>query len=469
MMFEQFQYQVLDDMKNRFPDMSIELREVTKLQGQSYKGLCVRAEGECSAASINLQSFFNQLEEGTSFKKVMDEIVDFVLKGYEQRPRIDLQEFMNYEKMKESLTMQMIPIKGNESKLEEIPHKVIEDMATVYRLEIDRSEDRISSALITNSMLQSYGITQEQLHEDALEVSVKTYPASLRNMTDVIKEMMDDIAFLIPDEPSPMWIASIEGGINGAVAIQYPGFLDNAAKQLGGDFFVLPSSVHETLFVADDGSIPLERLEEMVRDVNLTDVSIEDRLSNSVFHYDSEAHIFENARTFEMRMADRDYPEKESITVLLVEPFQHPKVIEITNELEHLQKAVGGNIEVTYPFDDLVGLIMNEEGKISGMPLNRALYDNKGDVYDVIAGPFLVVGLTSDNFGSLSADQMKCFKERFHQPETFIRMGKGVMSIPIPEEKVNHAHKQMENALRDKTRETKGNTKGKKQREMHIK
>ena len=100
---------------------------------------------------------------------------------------------------------------------------------------------------------------------------------------------------------------SDEGGQNGACIIQYPDFLDQAAETMGGDFYVLPSSIHEVLFIADDGSMELSHLEEMVRSINEAEVAPADRLSDNVFHYDSEEHIFENARTFEAREAARGH------------------------------------------------------------------------------------------------------------------------------------------------------------------
>ncbi len=255
-------------------------------------------------------------------------------------------------------------------------------------------------------------------------------------MNDVMRELMGDMAdMMIPDEQAPIWVASVEGGQHGASALQYPDFLEQAAETLGGDFFVLPSSIHECLFVPDDGSMQLEYLEQMVRDVNETQVAPADRLSDNVYHYDSEAHIFENARTFEAREAAKEEAMlADTITVLLVEPGEYPQVIEAKTGLEDLQALVGGNIEVTYPFDDNVGLIMNEEGKIEGLPLNRALRDDNGEIYDVVAGPFLVAGLTEDSFGSLTQEQAGKFEEMFHQPEAFVKMGRSIMAIPIPEE-----------------------------------
>lgn len=128
---------------------------------------------------------------------------------------------------------------------------------------------------------------------------------------------------------------------------------------------------------------------------------------------------------------DKDEQRSKTMNVLLVEPEKHPRPVEIGTKLEDLQAAVGGFIEVVYPFEDEVGLVMNEEGKLEGLPLNRALRDDDGDIYDVIAGPFLVVGLTEEDFGSLTPEQMAFYEEKYHSPELFIRMGRGIMAIPV--------------------------------------
>ena len=210
-----------------------------------------------------------------------------------------------------------------------------------------------------------------------------------------------------------------------------------------------PSSVHEVLLVPDNGTMELDYLEGLVRTVNAEDVVPAERLSDNVYHYDSKEHIFENARTFEEREAAKDTailrdepfdkaaddaPAKDTIRVLLVEPNEHPKVVEIGTGLKPLQKAVGGDIEVVYPYADPVGLIVNEDGKINGLPLNRALRDEDNEIYDIVAGPFLVAGLTEDSFGSLTEEQISKFEALFHQPEAFVRMGHSILAIPIPEE-----------------------------------
>lgn len=98
------------------------------------------------------------------------------------------------------------------------------------------------------------------------------------------------------------------------------------------------------------------------------------------------------------------------IKCLLVKPYELPEEIEIENTLEAKQHLVGGYIECVYPTDDdSVVFICNEEGKMNGMKLNRDIG------YDIIAGPFIILGDDYENgdFKSLTGDQIMKYKMRF--------------------------------------------------------
>ena len=100
----------------------------------------------------------------------------------------------------------------------------------------------------------------------------------------------------------------------------------------------------------------------------------------------------------------------EKIKGLLVEPYKLPKEIEIDNTLEAKQELVGGLIEEVHIHgDDEVALICNEEGKIYDLPYNRDIG------YDIIAGPFLIVGIDRENYKSLSEKQILKYKMRFDE------------------------------------------------------
>ena len=73
--------------------------------------------------------------------------------------------------------------------------------------------------------------------------------------------------------------------------------------------------------------------------------------------------------------------------------MKKPTIQEIDGSLESMQRIVGGDIEAVYPFDDPVALVCHGEGKLLGLPMNRALTDESGVPYDIVCGTFFVVGM----------------------------------------------------------------------------
>ena len=125
--------------------------------------------------------------------------------------------------------------------------------------------------------------------------------------------------------------------------------------------------------------------------------------------------------------------EVNKMKILLIRPMEVPKEMEIEDSLEKMQRLVGGYIQEIMPFDDDVALVCNEEGKFMGLPLNRAIQDERGKVVDIIAGDFFLcrAPVESENFESLTKEQVEKYKKRFHNPERFLKAGNEIVVIPI--------------------------------------
>ena len=151
-------------------------------------------------------------------------------------------------------------------------------------------------------------------------------------------------------------------------------------------------------------------------------------------HVDEMLAFAEQAnREYEAELyGQQEAPEK--LTVLVVEPMKEPYVKEIDPGLHALQAEVGGDIAASYPFDDPVGLVLNDEGKLIGLDLNRSLRDEHGEIYDIVAGTFLVVGLGPESFASLPPDMIQKYTEQFKRPELFASINGQIVSVPVEPE-----------------------------------
>lgn len=125
----------------------------------------------------------------------------------------------------------------------------------------------------------------------------------------------------------------------------------------------------------------------------------------------------------------------EKMTVLVIEPEKKPYVKDISSGLASLQKEVGGYIQAVYPFEDPVAIICDEEAKLTGKELNRALRDEDGQIYDIVAGTFLVAGLGEEDFCSLTPEQIKKFSDMYKTPEMFLRLNGKLMVLPMEEKR----------------------------------
>lgn len=332
--YKEFVDRVSEDLKQVLPEeyqgASITTRQVDKLQGESYYGVVIQPENSNIGISMNLNSAYESMEQGRSFEQVLAEIGTSVTDGFDNRPQVIAAEIADYDSMKEKLMVQVVPTAGNEEMLASVPHVEQEDMSMVYRFVFQTDERGTSSSLVTNQMMENYGITAEQLHADAIANAPENFPASVRSMQEVLAELIGMDPEMMPGEPDGMYVATCNQGMNGAGCIFYPEFMDQAAEKLGGDFFVLPSSVHEVILLPDKGTMTAKELESMVQEINATEVQPQDRLSDSVYHYDSKDRVFEKAEAHEERQqakkAEKEHPkEKKSLKDKLEEKKKESK------------------------------------------------------------------------------------------------------------------------------------------------
>ena len=308
---EQFALDVKDRLAEQGADVKVSVNEVNKLN-ESYEAITVTPEGSNIGVNMSLEKFYDAVQDGTPYDIVVDKAVDVISNGIDKRPDIDVAALTDYSQMKEKLAMEVVSAEANKEMLQNVPHQNMEDMAVVYRFVLSSDDDGRASILVTNQILENMGVTPEQLHADALENAPQIKPAEIKGMSEVMAEMMGaeqaEMMGIIPVAPEDeqMFVATVPDKVHGAGVLAYQDFMDQAAERAGGDFFILPSSIHEILIVPDNGKMDLKELEAMVKEVNATQVAPADKLTDSVYHYDSKEKIFELGEKFVERQNERE-------------------------------------------------------------------------------------------------------------------------------------------------------------------
>ena len=314
MNYEEFKNEFVDALQERLyeggNEVSIHVNTVEKMN-ETYEAITITPAGSNIGMNLNLEVFAEAYENGVPFDEIVEQVTHKVEDHLSNMPTFDVQALTDYEQMKDKLSMEVVASDRNAELLTKVPHQEMEDMAVVYRFVMESDEAGRASILITNELIERMGVTPEQLHADALENAPEIRPAVIKGMNEVMIEMMgpDAAAMFGMDElpqDEKMFVATVPDKVAGAGVIAYQNFMDEAAERIGGDFFILPSSTHEVLLVKDDGEANFRDLKAMVEEVNATQVAPEEKLTDSVYHYDSKEHIFELAEKFEARQQAKE-------------------------------------------------------------------------------------------------------------------------------------------------------------------
>ncbi len=320
--YEQFKEHVKDHIKEFLPpeyaDAEVSLQQITKNNDTQLTGVIIRTEDKNITPNIYLESFFAKMEDGVDLHDVMKSIADVRI-NHEMQSSFDLDYLMDFDKVKDNIICKLINADANKEYLADKPFTRKEDLAVVYAVDLGKAEEGHMTTPITDRLMAHYGLTTEQLHDIAMD-NLDKAPLEFQSLRDVLAEMMfpemdrDDpmiSVMLPPEDPSKaLFVISNEERLNGAVAILNEKLMDDIAEKLGGDFFVLPSSIHECLVLPMSDQMDRGTLENMVQEVNAGQVAPEERLSDHVYVYDSSEHELIRADKMEERMqakeTDRD-------------------------------------------------------------------------------------------------------------------------------------------------------------------
>lgn len=284
---------ILEYLPAQYAGSLVEVNEITKNNGLKLQGMMIHGSKNISP-NIYLDAFFEHSNDGQNMDAIMEHIAEIYQKYQESIPSFDISMF-NYENIKDQFFMAVINAEKNEEMLKDVPHVLKEDLALVFRAQVavDESGD-MGNILLRNTHLDYLGITEEQLYEQAKESMKHLLPPKLQGMTSILREMMLENDFLLENIPEEimldenMFVLTNEKKLYGAAYMFDEDVMQMVSEKLGGNFALLPSSIHETICIKEAVEFDFDELREMVKEVNRTQVSIEEQLSDSVYFYDAK-------------------------------------------------------------------------------------------------------------------------------------------------------------------------------------
>lgn len=263
----------------------IELHQVLKNNGVVLDGILITQPRNKTIPNFYVMPYYKKYQKHGDFKAAVADL----LKDYEKR-KINTNEIFDFdfEQRKDTIIYRIVNRKKNEKLLENLPHDQVLDLAVTYHCLMQEDEEGIGMVQITKEHLTMWEVTLEEVRSLAVQNTPRLFPAVLQPITTILEEFFD-LSTLIQEESSPvpsnMYVLTNQKGINGASCILYPEILENFSKQIGSDFYILPSSIHEVVLVTALPDTDTLELSSMVSEINQTQVAKEEVLSNQAYLY----------------------------------------------------------------------------------------------------------------------------------------------------------------------------------------
>ncbi len=281
MNYTEFKEQIMDELAAMpYLEGKPRNREVLKPNRQVMTGLYLDCKDRTPRPMAYLEEMYQEYLEHGDFDKTLRLAAWTISQEYPSR---ELQQ-LDFANCQDQLICELVGIKQNKELLEQIPHVRQNDMAVIFRILLYTEDEGRATCLVNEEIQKELRMTKEALYEKAMENTARLLPV-------VVMELAPNLTIL-----------SNKDLLRGAVCMLYPGALEKIAEEKGVDLYILPSSIHETLAVPDDGELTAADLQTMIREANRTCVDPDEILTDSVYRYSREDGIIHRCKEAPQRV-----------------------------------------------------------------------------------------------------------------------------------------------------------------------
>ena len=291
--------QINDYLPEEFQNMEFTVIENTKNNGVILTGLNVHIAGENISPVLYMNDFYDAVKEGLPLDEIMGRIASCIEECRSSNIMSMNLGLDDIDMLQEKVTPMLINTKANREMLQSMPFIQMEDLAMIFKIDMftDGYENR-ATLKVKNDMIERWGITKEELCEKAISNIQKCDAPVLFPMLDVTYEKLtgkqkntnlleDSDAYSLFEDQS-LFVLTNKSRLHGTSALLCPGVLDKISNLMPEGFYILPSSIHETIIVSKECGMSPKHLGQMVREINHEMVDREDVLSDRIYEYDKD-------------------------------------------------------------------------------------------------------------------------------------------------------------------------------------
>ena len=274
----------------------VNVSQITKGNDLNYIGLSVMPAGFNAAPTLNLEQCYKRYMQNGNLYDTLSGMADTYRRAVPVK--VDIEKMTDLEAVRDHIQLKLVSTERSTEFLKNKPHTDFMDMSAVYRIVLQDNELQNGSQAsipISNSLMKTYGLSVEELHEIAME-NLKNRDMELSGIGKLLAKMtgMDEqeLDASLGDD-NIMYVLSNKEQMYGAALVLDTDKMDKVADKLGGNLIVLPSSVNEVIILPESvleqgGSY--EEFKQMVQEVNATALQPDEYLSDNVFVYDAREH-----------------------------------------------------------------------------------------------------------------------------------------------------------------------------------
>ncbi|HIR14188.1 MAG TPA: hypothetical protein IAB31_09730 [Candidatus Choladousia intestinavium] len=273
-------------------EVQIRIAHIVKNNMQSKDGMTILRRGETTSPAIYLDSYYEAFCRGVSLDEIALEILDSCEEN-RRNPCFDIEFYKDYAKVKPRLICKLVNYDKNREMLKKMPFRRFLDLAVIYGYLLEEEAFRDAVIFVKNQHREIWGVQEEELYRTAMENTPKLMPSQLLDLQTLLAGIEGRESLGI-DETSGaprIYVLSNCQKYLGASAILYPAALKDIAEQIGEEYFVLPSSVHECMILPDSQVLSPWTLQEIVREINESYVQPEDVLGESIYQYAGDGRL----------------------------------------------------------------------------------------------------------------------------------------------------------------------------------